>query len=427
MSEIGAGGDGGGGAAPESDGRRRRRYPQRGLVRRHRRARRRARGTGGAHGARRAPDEQRRRLVVGQIVGERRRDPRRRGRGVLARLARALQRHELRLELRHVLEASDRILVERLQHHLLEFGRQIGAIGRDGRRLAVQDGVEDDGRRPSRERLLAGHHLVEDQAEREDVGARIERLSACLLGRHVGGGAEREALGREHHLGHRRVAVVRVGTAREQRHLGQAEVEHLHQAAAGHEDVRGLDVTVQHALRVRRVDRRGNLEREVEHGVDRHRVPADRLGERAPVEQLHGEEALPLALLDRVDRADVRVVQRRRRARLAQEALDGGRRRRQLGRQELERDDPAEAEILGLVDDTHAAGAETIDDPVMRDGLPYHACRDLNASSSPEWNVQRRRESARPVLRGDLTPTVTKTASHTFRRQRDGARCSRWL
>ena len=42
-------------------------------------------------------------------------------------------------------------------------------------------------------------------------------------------------------------------------------------------------------------------------------------------------------------------------------------------RQELQSDEAAEFGVLGLVDHTHAAPAELLDDAVMRDGLADHA------------------------------------------------------
>src|SRR4029453_6438873 len=40
--------------------------------------------------------------------------------------------------------------------------------------------------------------------------------------------------------------------------------------------------------------------------------------------------------------------------------------------QDLQRDLAAQADVLGLVDDTHPASAELIDDAVVRDGLADH-------------------------------------------------------
>ena len=45
---------------------------------------------------------------------------------------------------------------------------------------------------------------------------------------------------------------------------------------------------------------------------------------------------------------------------------------RDVLRQEFERDKAAKLDVLGLVYDTHRAGAEFPDDVIMRDGLPDH-------------------------------------------------------
>ena len=76
-------------------------------------------------------------------------------------------------------------------------------------------------------------------------------------------------------------------------------------------------------------------------------------------------EAAVLGLVDFVDCADVRMVEARRRPGLVDETLPGFGVRCQSGRQELEGDRPLEAEVLGLVDDAHAAPAELADDAVL--------------------------------------------------------------
>ena len=57
---------------------------------------------------------------------------------------------------------------------------------------------------------------------------------------------------------------------------------------------------------------------------DRQRPPADLSIEGLSLEQLHGDELRALVLVDFVDGADVRMVERRRRPRLAQEPIGGG-------------------------------------------------------------------------------------------------------
>ena len=154
--------------------------------------------------------------------------------------------------------------------------------------------------------------------------------------------------------------------------LREAEVEDLGLPARGHEDVGGLEVAVDDALRVGRLEGVRDLDPEVEERAELERPLPDPLRERLPLEQLHGDEVLPLVLLDRVDRADAGVVEGRGGAGLALEALEGRRVLRQLHRQELERDVAAELRVLGLVHDAHAAAAELPGDLVVGDGLADH-------------------------------------------------------
>ena len=96
---------------------------------------------------------------------------------------------------------------------------------------------------------LPGEHLVHDHAERVDVGALVDGLPRRLLGRHVVRRAEdHPGLGE---------------LARAAADLGHAEVEHLHEARVvpllDDEDVVRLQVAVDDAARVGRVERGGDL------------------------------------------------------------------------------------------------------------------------------------------------------------------------
>ena len=81
-------------------------------------------------------------------------------------------------------------------------------------------------------------------------------------------------------------------------------------------------------------------------------------------------------LVDVVDRADVRVVERRGRLGLASEPLQGDLITEELLGQELERHAASQPRVLGLVDDTHPSAAELVDDPIVGDGLTDH-CRGM--------------------------------------------------
>ena len=52
-------------------------------------------------------------------------------------------------------------------------------------------------------------------------------------------------------------------------------------------------------------------------------------------------------------------------------------------REKLERDEPAEPEVFGLVDHTHATGAELGDDAIVRDRLADH--QGVTRTESYTW------------------------------------------
>jgi hypothetical protein len=96
---------------------------------------------------------------------------------------------------------------------------------------------------------------------------------------------------------------------------------------------------------------------ELEQVVERQGPIADAVLQRLAVEQFHDQEPLTVVLADVEERADVRVVERGGDARLALEAVHRLLIARQLRRQDLDRDLPAEARVLGAIDDAHPAAA----------------------------------------------------------------------
>jgi len=94
-------------------------------------------------------------------------------------------------------------------------------------------------------------------------------------------------------------------------------------SARSDEDIGRLDIAVDDASRVGDVEGICNLNPESDELVDWHGRIADEVLERPALEQLHDDEVFPAVFSDVVDGADVRVVQRGRRARLALEPLYG--------------------------------------------------------------------------------------------------------
>ena len=145
------------------------------------------------------------------------------------------------------------------------------------------------------------------------------------------------------------------------RELGETEIEKLGSRGRQH-DVAGLQVAVHHALAMRFVQRLGELDADAERLFERERAFFQSLGKRLALEQLHDDEVDTVLATDVVERADVRMVQARDRARLLLEAL------LELGvigkmrRQHLDGDGAIEPCVPGFVDLAHTAGADGRED-----------------------------------------------------------------
>jgi hypothetical protein len=91
--------------------------------------------------------------------------------------------------------------------------------------------------------------------------------------------------------------------------------------------------------------------------------------ERLPFQQFHRDEGSPLDLVDFVDRADLRVIERGSGLRFA---LKTGERLRIAGNilwHELESNEAVQADILSLVHHAHPTTTQLLDDAVMGDDL----------------------------------------------------------
>ena len=153
----------------------------------------------------------------------------------------------------------------------------------------------------------------------------------------------------------------------------------------GDEDVRGLDVAVHEAFLVRGIERLGDLGEQLDGSLRLERaVLGDELGEVVALDVAHGEEEDAVLLSRLVDGDDVRVVERGRDPRLAQEALAEALVLGELGGDHLEGDLAPEPRLLGAIDRAHSPSADEGLDPVAGDRRSgrQHGARDVTHQPS---------------------------------------------
>src|SRR3569832_2362984 len=203
---------------------------------------------------------------------------------------------------------------------------------------------------------LAGEHLEQDRAERVDIG-RSARLHGPLelLRRHVARRAEQLAL-----LDVEAVDVVAMDLGdRLADDAREPPIEHVDYAEVAEHHVRGLEIAVDDAARVRELDREADIGERAQQARPRRDRALHQLRQRDAGEPLHREErAASVVGAEVVDRRDRGMIEPRLDPRLAQEPLDLGIRRRRRT-QPLERDVAADAQV---VSDQHFPEATAADD-----------------------------------------------------------------
>ena len=158
------------------------------------------------------------------------------------------------------------------------------------------------------------------------------------------------------------------------------------------EDVRGLDVAVDHALPMRVVERAQDLRHDPHDVGDAEAlVRLEARLELASLDELHRDVPDAGFLAEIVDRHDVRMVEAARRLRLAAKAVDHLRRvlaGELVLADRLQRDDALDHRVVGLVDDAHRAAADLAPDLVLADVV------DVWHASLPARKRRRRRRPA---------------------------------
>src|SRR5260370_9442653 len=115
---------------------------------------------------------------------------RRRNGGDLAGIDLTVEAFEVGAEFRRDLVADGAIFFESLVEDALKLGGDVGIQGDRSDGSVVQNVIEDDGAGSARKGLLAGKHLIEHGAEREEVASSVKLVATRLFGRHVGDGAD---------------------------------------------------------------------------------------------------------------------------------------------------------------------------------------------------------------------------------------------
>ena len=246
--------------------------------------------------------------------------------------------------------AHRRILRQQLGDDRLERPRHVGDELVERCRVVVHLPVGDAHRIVAGEWGTPGDHLVHHDAERVQIAARVG-LGALGLFR-------REVRRRAHH----RPGLGQVRLRRCVEGSGDAEIGDLHRPVRADEDVGRLDVSVDEPGGVGETEGGGDFAGDLG-GLLRVEVavgPQD-VGQRAPVDVLHGDEVRRgvLAPIEHVD--DVRVVEVGRCLGFAAEALDEVRVDGELREQHLDRHLAIEQAVVADEDVGHPATPDALD------------------------------------------------------------------
>ena len=165
------------------------------------------------------------------------------------------------------------------------------------------------------------------------------------------------------------------------KHLGgqlrQAEIQNLRLAASRHKKVRGLDIAMDDALRLCRLQCIRDLNGEIQEllrwqGRGTRRSYPQAVLKRLALQKLHDDEGLTFVLSNLVNRADIGVIECRGSLRFTLEPFQGLSVLGEFFRQEFQGDGALELGVLGLIDHTHAPAAQLLQDAVVGEGLTNH-------------------------------------------------------
>ena len=306
------------------------------------------------------------------------------------------------------------IRVGRARHEAVEVVADLRRRPRRLRHPVRQVLVRDRHRGLARVGELTGEQFVRDDPQRVQVGPRVGRLAADLLGR--------EVLDRARHGA--RPRVLRVGER-----TGETEIGELHDAVGRDEDVLGLEVAVDDPFRVRVLEGRERLADDV--GRLRGREPPARvqeLADRPSADVLHDHVVDAVDRPPVVHRHDVRMVEGGGRAGFAAEPFDEAGVARQRTVEDLDGDLAREDGVVRAEDLAHAPGGDPLQHVIaavkghqrvalaVRRG--HRLCHALGHRPPVRGSAQAGRSASGGILRPwepgtvqPLRPTAEETAS----------------
>ena len=266
-------------------------------------------------------------------------------------------------QIRRGLEATGDILLEQFADDAFQFGGHVVVEAGNGFGLVVDDALNGVANIGSGKWQTFGQHLVEHDAEAEQIAAVIHLPADRLLGAHVVGRPQNLSglglmLGRD--VGFRR------GFFRHE--FGEAKIQNLDQAAIADADIGRLEIAMDHAPTEGGVKGVGDLDRNIHDVANRERFHAGAPVQRGALEELHRQIGPAVGgLSDFMNDADVGMVQRGRGAGFREKALTALAVLNPGHRQQLERNLATEPAILGEKYFAHPARAERLEDGVMGD------------------------------------------------------------
>jgi hypothetical protein len=245
-------------------------------------------------------------------------------------------------------KAIRRVLCHCMPHGIGRVRRQIIAQRDDIRRILGKMHPQQLLHGRVREGPGAREQLEREDAKRVLIRASIHLFAAPLFWAHVRGRPDHAGRGRRRG----RVAAERAG---------DAEVRDHRVPAVADENVRRLDVAMHDPIRVRVVERGGDVAQDSQRTV--HLQPAalrDELLHAAASHHAHRVERDAGPLADGEDRNDMRMIEPRRELGLTLEARVGVGVEDRIERENLQRDVAVERRLVRAVHDAHAAAAEQV-------------------------------------------------------------------